>query len=60
MQELKKTFKFGDHEVTLATGRIARQADAAVMVTMADTVVLVTVFVGPVLPQRDPRSRQQV
>ena len=43
MQELKKTFKFGDHEVTLATGRIARQADAAVMVTMADTVVLVTV-----------------
>ena len=43
MQKLKKTFKFGDHEVTLETGQIARQADAAVMVTMADTVVLVTV-----------------
>ena len=43
MQKLKKTFKFGDHEVILETGQIARQADAAVMVTMADTVVLVTV-----------------
>jgi len=43
VQKLKKTFKFGDHEVTLETGQIARQADAAVMVTMADTVVLVTV-----------------
>ncbi len=43
MQKLKKTFKFGDQEVTLETGEIARQADAAVMVRMADTVVLVTV-----------------
>ncbi len=43
MQKLKKTFKFGDHEVILETGQIARQADAAVMVTMNDTVVLVTV-----------------
>jgi polyribonucleotide nucleotidyltransferase len=43
VQKLKKTFKFGDHEVTLETGQIARQADSAVMVTMADTVVLVTV-----------------
>jgi len=43
VQKLKKTFKFGDHEVILETGQIARQADAAVMVTMADTVVLVTV-----------------
>ena len=31
MQKLKKTFKFGDHEVILETGQIARQADAAVM-----------------------------
>ncbi|HLF29915.1 MAG TPA: polyribonucleotide nucleotidyltransferase, partial [Xanthomonadales bacterium] len=42
MQKLTKTFKFGDHEVTLETGQIARQADGAVMVTMADTVVMVT------------------
>jgi polyribonucleotide nucleotidyltransferase len=42
VQKLKKTFKFGEHEVTLETGQIARQADAAVMVSMAGTVVLVT------------------
>jgi len=40
---IKKTFQYGAHSVTLETGEIARQADAAVMVTMADTVVLVTV-----------------
>jgi polyribonucleotide nucleotidyltransferase len=39
----KKTFRYGDHSVTLETGSIARQATAAVMVTMDDTVVLVTV-----------------
>ena len=39
---IKKTFQYGDHEVTLETGEIARQADAAVLVTMSDTVVLVT------------------
>ncbi|MDE1989957.1 MAG: polyribonucleotide nucleotidyltransferase [Betaproteobacteria bacterium] len=32
----------GRHQVTLETGEIARQADGAVMVTMEDTVVLVT------------------
>ncbi|HKK13329.1 MAG TPA: polyribonucleotide nucleotidyltransferase [Gammaproteobacteria bacterium] len=37
-----KTFQFGDHSVTLETGEIARQASGAVMVNMADTVVLVT------------------
>ncbi|MEQ9416095.1 MAG: polyribonucleotide nucleotidyltransferase [Salinisphaeraceae bacterium] len=38
-----KTFAFGDHQVTLETGEIARQADGAVKVSMGDTVVLVTV-----------------
>ncbi|MBA3731168.1 MAG: polyribonucleotide nucleotidyltransferase [Gammaproteobacteria bacterium] len=38
----KKTFKYGEHAVTIETGEIARQASGAVMVTMADTVVLVT------------------
>jgi polyribonucleotide nucleotidyltransferase len=37
-----KQFKYGDQLVTLETGEIARQASAAVMVTMGDTVVLVT------------------
>ncbi|SDG90483.1 polyribonucleotide nucleotidyltransferase [Propionivibrio dicarboxylicus] len=39
----KKTFTYGAHQVTLETGEIARQAGAAVMVSMGDTVVLVSV-----------------
>jgi len=39
---IKKVFKYGEHEVTLETGEIARQASGAVMVTIADTQVLVT------------------
>ena len=42
MKKFTKTFKFGAHDVTLETGHVARQADGAVLVTMADTVVLVT------------------
>jgi len=38
----KKSFPYGSHTVTLETGRLARQADGAVLVTMGDTVVLVT------------------
>ena len=37
-----KTFQYGAHSVTLETGEIARQASGAVIVNMADTVVLVT------------------
>jgi len=40
---VKKTFQYGRSTVTLETGRIARQATGAVMVTMDDTVVLCTV-----------------
>ncbi|MEY4591376.1 MAG: hypothetical protein RIR18_271 [Pseudomonadota bacterium] len=39
----KKTFTYGQHQVTLETGEIARQASGAVIVTVEDTVVLVTV-----------------
>jgi len=39
---IKKSFKFGDHNVTLETGEIARQASGAVMVDMDGTVVMVT------------------
>jgi len=42
VKSIKKTFAFGRHQVTLETGEIARQADGAVLVTMDDTVVLVT------------------
>ncbi|SFU94187.1 polyribonucleotide nucleotidyltransferase [Halomonas korlensis] len=43
MNPVKKTFEYGRSTVTLETGRIARQATGAVMVTMDDTVVLCTV-----------------
>ncbi|MCP5424495.1 MAG: polyribonucleotide nucleotidyltransferase [Gammaproteobacteria bacterium] len=43
MIPLRKTFQYGDHAVTLETGRIARQASGAVLVDMSETVVLVTV-----------------
>ncbi|HEY7752295.1 MAG TPA: polyribonucleotide nucleotidyltransferase [Steroidobacteraceae bacterium] len=42
MSVSKQTFQYGEREVTLETGRLARQADGAVVVTMGDTVVLVT------------------
>jgi len=43
VQKLTKSFQFGEHTVTLETGEIARQASATVMVSMADTVVMVAV-----------------
>ncbi|MFZ9039260.1 MAG: polyribonucleotide nucleotidyltransferase [Gammaproteobacteria bacterium] len=43
MNPIKKTFQYGAHQVTLETGEVARQASGAVIVSMADTVVFVTV-----------------
>lgn len=42
MSVVRKTFQFGHHNITLETGRIARQASGAVFVTMGDTALLVT------------------
>ena len=42
MQKVIKKFQYGDQEVTLETGQIARQASGSVMVSMGDTRVLVT------------------
>jgi polyribonucleotide nucleotidyltransferase len=42
VKSIKKAFQYGEHEVSLETGAIARQADGAVLVNMADTIVLVT------------------
>ena len=42
MKSTTKTFQYGEHKVTIETGAIARQADGAVLVDMADTQVLVT------------------
>ncbi|MDA3979450.1 polyribonucleotide nucleotidyltransferase [Gallibacterium sp. AGMB14963] len=43
MTPFVKQFKYGQHTVTLETGAIARQATAAVMASMDDTSVFVTV-----------------
>jgi len=42
VKSVKKSFQYGEHQVTIETGAIARQADGAVLVDMADTQVLVT------------------
>ena len=42
MAVIKKTFQYGTHEVSIETGEIARQADGAVVVNVADTVVFVS------------------
>jgi polyribonucleotide nucleotidyltransferase len=54
LKPIKKSITYGRHQLTLETGEIARQAHGAVMVTMDDTVVLVTV-VGArnVMPGQD-------
>lgn len=41
--KVSKSFRFGEHDVTLTTGEIARQATGACLCQMDDTVVLATV-----------------
>ncbi|MEC7643009.1 MAG: polyribonucleotide nucleotidyltransferase [Pseudomonadota bacterium] len=43
MNPITKQFQYGQHTVTLETGVVARQATAAVMASMDDTTVLVSV-----------------
>lgn len=43
MSKIIKEIQFGEHQLVLETGEIARQADASVMVSMNGTRVLVTV-----------------
>jgi polyribonucleotide nucleotidyltransferase len=50
---ISKKFKYGDHEVIIETGKIARQATGSVVVSMEDTVVLVAV-----VAQKDSRPGQ--
>lgn len=42
MKPIKKSITYGRHTLTIETGEIAKQAHGAVMVSMGDTVVLVT------------------
>lgn len=43
LKPIKKSISYGRHTLTLETGEIARQAHGAVVVSMDDTVVMVTV-----------------
>jgi polyribonucleotide nucleotidyltransferase len=43
LKKVVKTFQYGDHSVTFETGEIARQASGAIIASMGDTVVHVTV-----------------
>jgi polyribonucleotide nucleotidyltransferase len=49
-QEFRKEIEWGGRTLVLETGKIARQADGAVMVTYGDTKVLCTV-VGEAKPR---------
>ena len=52
MNRISKSFRYGEFEVYLETGRIARQASGAVLASMGDTSVLVTVVAS-----REPSDR---
>ncbi|SFL82259.1 polyribonucleotide nucleotidyltransferase [Marinobacter zhejiangensis] len=53
MNPVKKTFELGGQTVTLETGRIARQATGAVLVTIDDVAVL-----GTVVGAKEPKPGQ--
>src|ERR1700681_2474438 len=53
-QPIRKTFDIGDgRQITIETGRLARQADGAVTVTMGNNILLATVVAS-----REPREGQ--
>lgn len=47
MKKVEKTIELGGRKLTLSTGGIAEQADAAVMASYGETVVLATVVAAP-------------
>ena len=49
--KISKSFQYGQHQVTLETGEIARQAGGAGLVTGDDTVVLATVVASKTAKQ---------
>ena len=53
MTHIRKEFQYGEHKVVLETGEIARQADGAIMIDMAGTVVQCTVVGADPIPGRD-------
>ena len=56
---IKKSIKFGEHDLTIETGEIGRQADGAVMVSYGDTVVLVTAVGRKEAKEEKGRSKRK-
>jgi len=52
LNKIVETFQYGDEEFRLETGQIARQASGAVLASMGETIVLVTVVAA-----REPSGR---
>jgi len=52
LNKIVETFQYGDEEFRLETGQIARQATGAVLASMGETIVLVTVVAA-----REPSGR---
>ncbi len=66
---IKKTFQYGQNTVTLETGRIARQATGAVLITIGNTSVLCTAvakkdgkFTKEIVsvPIKEPKGKEQL
>ncbi|MGU9957767.1 MAG: polyribonucleotide nucleotidyltransferase [Arenicellales bacterium WSBS_2016_MAG_OTU3] len=53
MSKVVKTFRYGEHEVKLETGEIARQASGSVIASMGDTTVMVSVVAHKERSDRD-------
>jgi len=53
MKQVVKEFDFGENRFRLETGRIAKQASAAVIASLGDTVVMVSVVGNPNSAPRD-------
>jgi polyribonucleotide nucleotidyltransferase len=53
VNEITKSFQYGAHTVTLKSGKIARQANGAVIASMGDTTVMVTMVARKEANDRD-------
>ena len=52
-KKIEKTFELGGKKITLTTGVVAEQADAAVLARQGDTVVLATIASAPLKMEMD-------
>ena len=61
MNKIVQTFQYGDNEMRLETGQIARQASGAVLASLGETVVLVTVVAarGPIFSHSQSTMRKE-